>query len=262
MFQQQLGADLTLLSDGNNNEQLSINLATVPAEGVLFRVLHKCVAVVFHNIKPLNLMKFITFSVLLFLTINSVGQSRSELADSKVYVCGTYKNEKNNSIALETKTALKDTTINNIVFSKFTTERFIDYSKQRTSNLFFETFNDSIYILLDKNLKIIHRINYSTTKPQTATIFGKTDTVDLEFIDTRNSFPRDSLIPTDKTPRKYYLKSNDEIYLVIIPDIKTLAVSSNGVFYTKQLFGDNYNQISNSIKNDNSISNQFKIQNR
>ncbi len=206
-------------------------------------------------------MKLTIFSVLLFLTFNLFGQSkRTELANSKIYVCGTYKNEKNNFFALETKRVLKDTPIGNIVFSKFTTEHFIDYSKQKTINLFFETFNDSIYILLDKDLKTIHRINYSTTKPQTATIFGKTETVDLEFIDTRNSFPRDSLIPTDKTPRKYYLKNNDEIYLVIIPDLKTLAVSSNGVFYTKELFGDNYNQISNSIKNDNSISNQFKIQ--
>jgi hypothetical protein len=205
-------------------------------------------------------MKLTIFSVLILLTITSVGQSRSELSNSKIYVCGTYENEKNNFIALETKTVLKDTTINNVVFSKLIAEHFIDYSKQRTSNIFFETFNANTYILLDENLKTIHKVNYSVAKPQTATIFGKNETVDLEFIDTRNSFPRDSLIPTDKTPRKYYLKSNSEVYLVIIPDLKTLAVSSNGAFYTKQLFGDNYNQISNSIKTNISISNRFEIQ--
>jgi hypothetical protein len=195
------------------------------------------------------------------LTINTIGQAkRSELADSKIYVCGTYKNEKNDFIALEVKMVLKDTLINDIVFSKFLTENFTDYSKHRTSNLFFETFNENTYILLDKDLKTVHKINYSTTKLQKATIFGKTETVDLEFIDTRNSFPRDSLIPTDKTPRKYFLNSNKEIYIVIIPDLKTSAVTSNGISYTKQLFGDNYNAISNSIKNNNSASNSINIQ--
>jgi hypothetical protein len=31
--------------------------------------------------------------------------------------------------------------------------------------------------------------------------------------------------------------------LVIIPDLQSLVVSSNGHFYTKQLMGDNYNDI-------------------
>ncbi|MDQ6763433.1 MAG: hypothetical protein M3015_12505 [Bacteroidota bacterium] len=110
---------------------------------------------------------------------------------------------------------------------------------------------------MTKDLKTVHEINYSTTQSQKATIFGKTETVDLEFIDTRNSFPRDSLLPTDKTPRKYFLHSNKEIYIVIIPDLKTSAVTSNGISYTKQLFGDNYNAISNSIKNNNSVSNSI-----
>ncbi|HRF17614.1 MAG TPA: hypothetical protein PK977_05575, partial [Chitinophagaceae bacterium] len=82
----------------------------------------------------------------------------------------------------------------------------------------------------------------------------------MEFIDTRNSFPRDSLIPTEKTPRKYYQKDNSEIYLVIIPDLKTLAVSSNGQFYAKQLFGDNYNDISNGLENNFQASTKFNIQ--
>jgi len=38
-------AGKTLLSDSSNNELIVINLATVPADGILFPVLHKCVAV-------------------------------------------------------------------------------------------------------------------------------------------------------------------------------------------------------------------------
>jgi hypothetical protein len=134
-------------------------------------------------------MKFIIFSIFAFLTINSLGQSkRSELANSRIYACGIFKNEKNNFTALEIKTVLKDTTINDVLFSKFKTENFTDYSKQRTSNLYFESFNDNIYILLDKDLRIIHKINYITAYPQRATIFGKIEIVDHEFIDTRDFF--------------------------------------------------------------------------
>lgn len=206
-------------------------------------------------------MKFTMFSIFAFLTINSLGQpKRSELANSRIYACGIFKNEKNNFIALEIKTVLKDTTINNVLFSKFKTEKFTDYSKQRTSNLYYESFNHNTYILLDKDLNIIHKINYTIGNPQRATIFGKIEIVDHEFIDTRNSFPRDSLIATDKTPSKYFLHSNKEVYIVIIPDLKTLAIESNGESYTKQLFGDNYNAISNSIRYDNSATNEIKIQ--
>ncbi len=42
--------------------------------------------------------------------------------------------------------------------------------------------------------------------------------------------------------------------------MKTLAVSSNGQFYTKQLFGDNYNDISEGIKNNFQANNRFDIQ--
>jgi len=43
MFQQQFRAKETLLNDSNNNEHFIINLATVPAEGILFSRLRKAV---------------------------------------------------------------------------------------------------------------------------------------------------------------------------------------------------------------------------
>lgn len=114
--------------------------------------------------------------------------------------------------------------------------------------------------MLDENKKVVHKINYQINKEQTATIFGKQTNILLEFIDTRNSYPRDSLVATRKTPRKYYQKDNSEIYLVIIPDLQSLVVSSNGQFYTKQLMGDNYNDITNGFKNNFTASSKFDIQ--
>ena len=206
-------------------------------------------------------MKLTLIFISLLLTNYSFGQSsRLELANSKVYVCATYFEQKNKYIGLETKTILKDTVIDNTTFTKYRTENFTDNSKQKTSQVFYESFKDNFYHLLDSSLKTIHKMNYLTNSPQTGTIFGKTETIVIEYIDTRNSFPRGNLIATNKTPRKYFAKRNSEIYLVVIPDLKTLAISSNGNFYTKQLFGDNYNNISNGFKNGAKSSNRFDIQ--
>jgi len=206
-------------------------------------------------------MKLTIFFISLLLTNYAFGQSsRNELADSKIYVCATFFEQKNKYIGLETKIILKDTIIDNKTFTKYKTEKFTDNSLQKTNHFFYETFKDNFYYLLDSSLKTIHKINYFTNLPQTGTIFGKTENVVIEFLDTRNSFPGDSLVATSKTPINYFVKSNKEIYLVIIPDLKTLAVSSNGSFYTKKLFGDNYNSISNGFKRNANANSKFDIQ--
>lgn len=206
-------------------------------------------------------MKEILLAISLLFTCFAFGQtSRSELANSKLYVRGTYIDKKNEFIGLQTRTDLIDTLIGNTEYKKFKADDFTDYSDKRSSNIYYQAFADGLYTLLDNKLNVIHKVNYQTAKEQQGIIFGKPIQISLEFIDTRNSFPRDSLIPTEKTPRKYYQKDNSEIYLVIIPDLNTLAVSSNGQFYTKQLFGDNYNDITNGLKNSYQASTRFDIQ--
>jgi hypothetical protein len=197
---------------------------------------------------------------LLTLTCSAFGQTRNELANSKVYVRATYFDKKNEFIGLQTRTDLTDTIIGNIKYKKIRTADFTDYSEKRETNIYYEAFVSDFYYLLDKKLEVVHKINYQTDKEQIGTVFGKQLKVSLEFIDTRNSYPRDSLIPTNKTPRKYYQKDNSEIYLVIIPDLKSLVVSSNGQFYTKQLMGDNYNDITKGFQNDYQVSTKFDIQ--
>lgn len=197
----------------------------------------------------------------IFYSFFALGQSsRSELAKSKIYVRATYFDKKNEIIGLQTRTDLTDTIIGNSKYHKFQTSDFIDYFGKRETKIFYETFTNGLYCLLDNNKQMIHKINYQTDKVQTGTIFGKQVQISLELIDTRNSFPKDSLIATEKTPRKYYQNDNSEIYLVIIPDLKTLAVSSNGQFYTKQLYGDNYNDITKGLQNNFTASTKFDIQ--
>lgn len=205
-------------------------------------------------------MKEILLTISLLFTISAFGQTRSEISNSKLYVRATYFDKKNEFIGLQTRTDLSDTIINSIKYKKIRTEDFTDYSDMHNSNTYYEAFSDGLYTLLDNKQNTVHKINYQTAKEQQGIIFGKPTHISLELIDTRNSFPRDSLIPTEKTPRKYYQRDNSEIYLVIIPDLKTLAVSSNGQFYTKQLLGDNYNDITNGLKNNYQASTKFNIQ--
>lgn len=206
-------------------------------------------------------MRITILLTFLFLTQFSFGQtSRKEMAESKIFVRATYFDQKNEIIGLEVRTDLKDTLIDKRNFLKFKTEDFTDYSNIEKTEIYFESFDGGNYKLLNQNLKVVHNIDFNKTQEQTATLFGEQVKTSLEYIDTRRSYPRDSLIATKKTPRKYYKTDNSDIYAVIIPDLTTLAVSSNGQFYTKQLFGDNYNDISESIKNDFKTSNRFDIQ--
>ena len=203
-----------------------------------------------------------TFTILtLFITCFAFGQSsRSELSNSKIYLKATYFNKINKNIGLQTRTELTDTLISKTSYKKFLIEDFTDYTEKREKSIYYETFEKGIFILLDNKLNVIHKVDYITNKQQTGTLFGKQKTINIEFLDTRNSFPKDSLVPTEKTPRKYFDNQNNEIYLILISDLKTLAVSSNGEFYTKQLFGDNYNNISNGMKNNYQASTKFEIE--
>lgn len=187
-------------------------------------------------------------------------ETREEIAESKIYIRATYFDQKNEIIGLRVRTDVMDTIIENRKFLKFKTEDFVDYSEIEKSETYYESFLNGNYKLLDNNFETVHDINYKESNEQTATLFGYEVKTSLELIDTRNSYPRDSLIATNKTPRKYFKSDNTEIYAVIIPDLKTLAVSSNGQFYTKQLFGDNYNDISEGIKNNFKANNRFDIQ--
>ena len=202
----------------------------------------------------------LTIFLLLFGYLAFGQSTRSELVKSKIYIRATYFDNKNEYIGLQTRTDLADTVIDNVKYRKFQTSDFIDYSDKRETKTFYETFVNGVYCLLDHNKKEVHKINYQTDKEQTGTIFSKKTQITLEYIDTRNSFPKADLVSTNKTPRKYYQKDNSEIYLVIIPDLHSLVVSSNGQFYTKQLIGDNYNDITKGLQNNFTASTKFNIQ--
>ncbi len=205
-------------------------------------------------------MKEILLLISILFTCFAFGQTRSELANSKLFVRATYFDEKNEFIGLQARSDLFDTTLNGISFRKYRTGDFTNYRDRHSSKIYYESFSNGLYTLLDSNLNTVHKVNYQTSKEQKGILFGKSTLISLEYIESRNSFPRDTLIPTDKTPRKFYQNENSDIYLLIIPDLATVAVSSNGQFYTKQLFGDNYNDITMGMNNNYQASTKFSLQ--
>lgn len=96
-------------------------------------------------------MRLSLFLISLLLTNYSFGQStRLELADSKIYVCATYFDQKNKYIELETKTILKDTVIDNTTFTKYRNENFTDNSKQKEFKFFMKLLKTTFTVCWTK----------------------------------------------------------------------------------------------------------------
>ncbi len=204
-------------------------------------------------------MKQTLIVLLIFISSLSFGQTRKDLLYSKIYLDGTYLDNKNEITRFQLRSDFSDTVIDNLKYRKFQTSYFTDYYGNHTTSTFYESFEKGNYCLLDHNEVVIHKINYQEINEQKGIIFGREAQISLEFINKSKNFPLDSLVLTDKTPRRYYLKDDSEIYLVIIPELLSLVVSSNGEFYTKQLFDKKYNDITTGLRNNYTASTKFDI---
>ena len=205
-------------------------------------------------------MKYIiTFLFLTTLTNITFGQdNRVELANSNIFYTASYKDKVNQNKTISVREFQKDTIINNLMFKKYKLLTFIDIEKSKKETFYYETFENDNYIKLDNKLKPIHSVNYKQIE-QTGTIFNKKDYIKLEYVDTRNSFPRDSLQPNEKTPKKFYSKENPKIHFVLSTDLKINQLEIKDTIYTKQLLGENVLTISNNFKKNKQTSNNVNL---
>lgn len=203
-------------------------------------------------------MKRILFYILILIFAKLNAQNnRIELSDCNIFVSATYKNEENINKSILLKDFIKDTIITGTIYKKYKISDFEDLSKKHSENIIYESFENEKYIKLDKNLKEIHNIKYQINK-QNAIFFGKNESIKLEYVDTRNSFPKDSLIPNEKTLKKFLSIKTPQNYFVILTDFKSNELEMNNDLYTKQLFGENVYKIAKNYKTGKIINNKFQ----
>jgi hypothetical protein len=205
-------------------------------------------------------MKHYLTLLLLLISHLALSQSVKERAYSKIYLKGTYLNEQNEIIGLQTRTDLTDTLIDNRKFRKFQMSDFKDYADQKQIKSYYESFSNGIYCLLDSSLQVVHQINFQTTNEQTGILFGKSTQIALELLHASSNHSDEAPVITDNTPRKYFQKDTAEIYVVIIPFFEALVVAGNGQYYVKKMMADCYNNISEGLLNNVKVSNRFDIQ--
>jgi len=204
-----------------------------------------------------NTILIVTFFTLNFSVFGQ--EKRTSLAESNIFINANYENKINDYKYIGIREFLKDTIIKEKEFKKICFTTFKDYSKEKMLEYYFESFENSEYEKLDQNLKTIHKVSFKPTKTQQGILFYKEDNISIEYVDTRNYFPRDSLIANEKTPRKYYLTNKTETYIVVRPDLKVVELSAQGINYTKHLLGDIFTDISKGLKNTTPISNSIDL---
>jgi hypothetical protein len=198
-------------------------------------------------------MTKIQFSILAiaFLYFNlALGQEKREsLAESEIFVNGVYKNEKNTYNYIAIREFLKDTLISNKSFKKFELSKFKDYSKEKNREIYYESFANDEYEKRDQELVVIHKLNVNTQAQQNGILFRKKGRIELEFVDTRRSSPRNALEPDATTPRKFYFKKKPNLNISLRIDLQVLELEINRKKYTKHLLSDIYTNLSKGIKN-------------
>lgn len=205
-------------------------------------------------------MKYL-ISIFLLTTFTSIAfgqKNRIELANSNIFYTATYKEKVNQNKTISVREYQKDTIINNLKFKKHKLLTFIDIEKSKKETLYYETFENENYIKLDNKLNIIHSVNYEQNE-QIGTIFNKKENIKLEYVDTRNSFPRDSLKPNERTPKKFFSIENPKTNFVLSTDLKINQLEIKDTIYTKQLIGENVLTISNNFQKNNQISNKVNL---
>jgi hypothetical protein len=204
-------------------------------------------------------MTKILLNFFLLLSTISFGQnSRQELAHSKIYVHASFYEQKNVFLGLQFRTDLVDTVLNDNRFVKFKMDYFQNSSQIDSSQIYYETFENGRYQLLNQRFETIHSVDYKTDKRQKGILYGNEQMIDFVPID--NEKIEDQKEISQQTPRKYYQKNDAEIYVVIIADIQTLAVYGKDHIYTKQMLGKAYNELTSSMQQQLTVNNRFDIQ--
>jgi hypothetical protein len=198
--------------------------------------------------------------IVLSVKLQVIADTKPALSKCNIFIqSDSINNQRRNKLILLRK-LVNDTIIMNHYFTKYQLESFTDYYKKRNVSHYYETFEDSMYIKLDENFTIIHSVHFDKNK-QLGIIFGKKDSINLELIDKRDSASKrySPLIPTQKTPRKFFLKGNPNQNFTLSLDYEANETENDNTVCTKQLFGEQMLKISKNYIYDDKVTNTFNL---
>lgn len=200
---------------------------------------------------------FLTLALIAF-SVTAFGQiNRNDLAKSNLFYTGIYVDDVNTNKSILIREFIKDTIIDSKSFRKYKMIEFENYSEIKNQSFYYESFDQNSYIKLNEKLKPIHSVQ-TDKEEQQGIIFGNRKNLKLEYVDTRRSFPRDSLIPDEQTPKKFFEIENPENHFIIRTDLQVKELEIQDNLYTKQLLGDVFLRISENIKNNLTVNNQYR----
>jgi len=203
-------------------------------------------------------MKIFLTLILTTFSLSTFGQTNwNEIAKSNLFFTATYVDEINTNKSIVLREFEKDTIIENKSFQKYKTLEFENFDKAKVQSSYYESFDKHSYIKLDEKLKPIHSVQTNKDE-QEGIIFGNRKNLKLEYVDTRRSFPRDSLIPDEQTPKKFFEIENPKNYFIIRTDLQVKELEIQDTLYTKHLLGDIFLKISENINSNRSVNNQHK----
>ena len=202
--------------------------------------------------------QFLAISISIFCLLSVYGQKDiSYFAKSNIFTISKEENGEYINEFILLRSFQKDTIIKGKTYKKYNTEKFKNIRSEKEKSSYYESFENNQYIKLDKNLDTIHSINLKE-KTQKGVLFGKAKAIDFEYIDERSYSPKEKLIPDNYTPKKFYEAGAPKNYLVIRPSINVVEIQAQNNFYLKHLLGIFFSEISESLKNEKPINNQYK----
>ncbi len=206
----------------------------------------------------LRMKIYLTLILTTFSLLTVFGQkNRNDIAKSNLFYTGIYVDDINTNKTIILREFIKDTIIDSKSFHKYKMIEFEDYNKSKNQSFYYESFDQNSYIKLNEKLKPIHSVQ-TDKEQQQGIIFGSRKNLNIEYVDTRRSFPRDSLIPDEQTPKKFFEIENPENYFIIRTDLQVKELEIQDTLYIKHLLGDIFLNISENIENNLTVNNQYK----
>ncbi|MCB0397453.1 MAG: hypothetical protein KDD36_12400 [Flavobacteriales bacterium] len=158
-----------------------------------------------------------------------------------------------------TKQVLNDTTIQGKTFQKIRWTKFKDIDGAKTNYYEYEHLADKELILLDQNFQTIHNLKLIAKLDQQGIIFGKQGKIKSEYIDLRRSYPRDSLVPDDRTPIKFFIDDNCKYALTYRPELNVIELADNCKSSTKYCLGEVFKDLTKGLENTTPINSNFEL---